>query len=453
MENENQYPYYNMAAPEPVQPVTPKKKEKKKGGLGRKIFTALLCGVLFGVAAGGCFIGVNVLSDRLGIGSKGNVSTEEEKVAALTEQETEESGQTADASQTGSDTVQYPTVASTLSNASQDSSYTLTLMDASGVAELCMPSMVAIVNTYTESYTYWGQKYTQTAQASGTGIIIGQTSDELLIVSNYHVVEDCESLEITFIDDTTANAYMKGYDEEMDIAVVSVQLQYLSEDTLNNIAVAVLGDSDTVKVGEPAIVIGNALGYGQSVTAGIISALNRDLTIDGNDYTLIQTDAAINPGNSGGALLNAYGQVIGISSSKIGAETVEGMCYAIPISLVKDLIAELSLKETMIRVESGQEGYLGIYGQDVDSNVSAMYDIPQGVYISQVIEGLAAEKAGLQKGDIIVSLAGSTITSMEDLTHLLQYHAAGTDVEVVIERKVFGVYTEMTLTVTLGSKE
>ena len=218
------------------------------------------------------------------------------------------------------------------------------------------------------------------------------------------------------------------------------------------IAIAVLGDSDALEVGEPAIAIGNALGYGQSVTTGVISAVNRELEIEGVMHTLVQTDAAINPGNSGGALLNLNGEVVGINSNKIGGTTIEGMGYAIPISLVKELIEELSLKETLIKVEEGKEGYLGIYGQNVTDDVSSMYEIPIGVYISQVIEDSGAEAAGLRRGDIIVKLNDTTIKSMDDLTGILQYYEAGTTVQITIQRKKAGIYQEKVVDLVLGKR-
>ena len=325
-------------------------------------------------------------------------------------------------------------------------------MDVSDVATICMPSVVSIINTYTTAYNYFGQRYEETSQASGTGIIIGQSETELLIVTNYHVIANADRLDVTFIDTTSAVANLKGYDEDMDIAVVAIQLADMSDSTIQSIAIAILGDSDSLKVGEPAIAIGNALGYGQSVTLGVISALNRELMIDGVNHVLIQTDAAINPGNSGGALVNSRGEVIGINSNKIGGSTVEGMGYAIPISLVRDLIDELSLKETLIKVESGQEGYLGIYGMNVTDEVYEMYDIPKGAYITQVIEGGAAETAGLMRGDIITALEDKQIESMEDLSRYLQYYAAGTRVTITYQRKENGYYREHTVSLTLGEK-
>ncbi len=449
----NEYPFYNYNTQAPMMNSsgasnTTQKTAKKRAGLGKRILASILCGILLGISAGIGFVGVTQIANRFEPKqSEKNVASgsKEEALPAIGIKDPDAAGVAGDGE------TEYPTISSTTL---QDTPQTEgAVMTPAQVAKTCMPAVVSIINTFTETYTYFGQKYSETGRASGTGIIIGQSRDELLIVTNYHVIEAQESLEITFIDETTAAAYVKGYDETMDIAVISVRLSELSEATMGEIAVAILGDSDTLEVGESAVAIGNALGYGQSVTVGVISALNREVEIDGSVHTLIQTDAAINPGNSGGALLNLHGEVIGINSSKIGGSAVEGMCYAIPISLVKDLIEQLSLQETLIRVESGQEGYLGIYGQDVDDEVASLYDIPKGVYISQVIEGEAAFFAGLQKGDIITSIAGRTITGMDELTSLLKYHAAGTEVEVIYQRKMDGFYQEQKATVVLGSRK
>lgn len=425
------------------------KREAKAQGrsrmsLPKRLAVIALTAVLFGACAGGAFLGVRYLGDRY-MGKKDTVQEMENGIG-------DESKHQGNAN-SGVANVERPSVSSTVDGFNGDvSDNPVMAYDVSAVAEMCMPSVISIVNDFTETYTIYGQRYEQPGQSSGSGIIIGQSDTELLLVTNYHVVAGADKLTITFIDKTTAQASIKGYEEDMDIAVIAIQLADLTDETLGKIAIAVLGDSDALKVGEAAIAIGNALGYGQSVTLGVISALNRELEIEGTYHTLLQTDAAINPGNSGGALLNIRGEVIGINSNKIGGSVVEGMGYAIPISLVKDLIEELSLKETLIKVEDGQEGYLGIYGMDVSEEVASMYDIPKGVYISQAIEGGAAEKAGLIRGDIITALQGNKIHGMTDLSNLLQYYSVGTKVEVTIQRKENGLYSEKNVTLTLGSK-
>jgi serine protease Do len=319
--------------------------------------------------------------------------------------------------------------------------------DVTEVVKAAMPCVVAITNNYT-SYNSWYGEITD-EEASGSGIIIQQSEDELLIVTNYHVIEDNNSLIITFIDDSEAEAYVKGASEDDDLAIVSVSLGDLKADTMNSIAIAVLGDSDSLQVGEPAIAIGNSLGYGQSVTTGVISALNRNI----NESYLIQTDAAINPGNSGGALLNIRGEVIGINSSKIADYVIEGMGYAIPISTAKPIINELMLNETKKKVASDNRGFLGISGTDVTDDAANRYGMPVGVYVASVIDGSGAQKAGIEKGDIIISLDGNSITSMTQLQGMLEYYEAGTNVNVTLERQNNGEYIEKTLTVTLGKRD
>jgi serine protease Do len=285
-------------------------------------------------------------------------------------------------------------------------------------------------------------------ESCGSGIIVQQNNDELLIVTNYHVIEDSNTITVTFYDDTDAEAFVKGSSPDDDLAIVSVSLDDLGDETVDSIAIAVLGDSDTLQVGEPAIAIGNSLGYGQSVTTGVISAINRNI----NDTYLIQTDAAINPGNSGGALLNIRGEVIGINSSKIADYVIEGMGYAIPISTAKPIINELMLNETKKKVASDNRGFLGISGTDVTEDASSRYGMPSGVYVADVIDGSGAQKAGIEKGDIIVSFDGEQVTSMTGLQGMLEYYEAGTKVTVVLERQNNGDYREHSVTVTLGKR-
>ena len=332
--------------------------------------------------------------------------------------------------------------------------------DVSNVVEKVMPAMVSIVNNFTETANVFGQQYTQEEAASGSGIIVGKTDDELLIVSNNHVVESADTLTVTFIDGSEAQAQVKGLDSDMDLAVIAVSLNDLSDDTKNAITVATLGSSDDLKLGEPVIAIGNALGYGQSVTNGIVSALNREITLEngstglenGSTGTFIQTNAAINPGNSGGALLNMNGEVIGINSNKIGGTAVEGMGYAIPITSASPIIADLMERQTRTKVAEDEVGYIGISLREVTSQISQMYNMPEGIYVLSVEEGSAAANAGIMKGDIITKFDGSSISSYSDLQKTLQYYAAGDSVTVTVQRPQNGEYVSIELNLTLGSR-
>lgn len=328
------------------------------------------------------------------------------------------------------------------------------MADVSAVVKTAMPCVVSITNEYT-AYDYWyDEEYDELV--NGSGIVVAQGDDELLIVTNYHVVENNNNLYVQFIDDEEAVAYVKGVSMENDLAIVSVFLEDMSDDTLESIAIAALGDSDSLQVGEPAIAIGNSLGYGQSVTTGVISALNRNVFADDPDMIsgyLIQTDAAINPGNSGGALLNVKGEVIGINSSKIADYVIEGMGYAIPISTAKPIIEDLMQKETRKKVPEEERAFLGIAGTDVSEEATVQYEMPEGVYVKNVLENTAADEAGILKGDIIMYIDGEKITHMQELQGMMEYYAAGTEIEVVLMRQSNGEYKERTIDVMLGYKE
>ena len=318
-----------------------------------------------------------------------------------------------------------------------------------------MPSIVAITNiSQTEYYNWYGQSQTYDSESCGSGILVAEDTDYLYIATNNHVVSDASSLTICFVDNSTVAAEVKGTDSGTDLAVVSVKKTDLSSETLETVKIATLGDSDSLKVGQAAIAIGNALGYGQSVTTGVISALDRQVTVTdsetGNQVTnaLIQTDAAINPGNSGGALLNSRGEVVGINSVKYSDTQVEGMGYAIPMTTAEPIINKLINRQV---VDSSERAFLGVTGVDVTSDVASAYEMPEGIYVVQISEGSAAEEAGIQEGDILVSLDNSAVSSMETLEELLQYYSAGTQVDVVIKRAAKGGYEELTLPVTLGS--
>ena len=346
------------------------------------------------------------------------------------------------------------------SNASLTKTSSVVTSDVSSVVENVMPSIVSITNmSVQEVQNFFGGTSKQESESAGTGIIISQNDSELLVVTNNHVVAGSNTLTVTFADGNSVEANIKGTDSEYDVAVVAVPLDSISEDTKKAISVATLGDSTELKVGEPAIAIGNALGYGQSVTTGVISALNRSVS-ETNETTgettessvkLIQTDAAINPGNSGGALLNAKGEVIGINTAKVATDAVEGMGYAIPISSASDVIKNLMNQKTKTKVAEGKQGYLGIEGVDVTSDSSQMYNMPTGVYVSNVISGGGAKNAGITKGCVITELEGTTVDSMSALKEELQYYKVGEKVKVTIQvPNSNGSYKERTVKVTLG---
>ena len=322
------------------------------------------------------------------------------------------------------------------------------------VVNKVMPSIVSVYNDYTqEVQTFFGETYTMEGQSTGSGIIIGKTDEELLIVTNNHVVEGADNLRVLFIDEETCEAELKGTDANNDLAVIAVSLDSIKDTTLNEIKVATLGNSDALRIGEDVIAIGNALGYGQSVTTGIVSANNREINDDTITGTFIQTDAAINPGNSGGALVDINGNVIGINSSKIGGSTVEGMGFAIPISKAIPIIEKLMSRETLSKVSEEEQGTIGISGATVTSSVSKAYNMPVGVYVAQIIEGGGAASSDLHEGDIITALNDQAVSSMEDLQNLLQYYQAGTEVALTIQRQDGqGSYAEATVMVTLGTR-
>lgn len=322
------------------------------------------------------------------------------------------------------------------------------------VVDTVMPSIVSVYNDFTEEVqTFYGQTFTRQGESTGSGIIIGKTDTELLIVTNNHVVDGADHLRVLFIDQETCDAEIKGTNPSNDLAVIAVALSDIKSTTLDQIKVATLGNSDNLKIGEDVIAIGNALGYGQSVTTGIVSANNREISDETITGTFIQTDAAINPGNSGGALVNINGHVIGINSSKIGGNAVEGMGFAIPISRAIPIIEELMSRETLSKVEEGEQGTIGISGVTVTSDVAKAYNMPQGVYVAQIIENGGAAKSDLHEGDIITAIDGQTVSSMEELQKQLEYHRAGTEVTLTVQRQDGkGSYAETAVKVTLGTR-
>ena len=414
----------------PQQGKKPKKaKMKKKHGFGGTVGKAAAVALVFGMVSGATFYGTGYAIDY----ANGKVTTTSEKTVTQTSSNTKSSG----------------------SISATNVSTATTVNDVSDIAENVMPSIVSITNMGQQTVNFFGQQVTQDVEGAGSGIIIGQTDDAIYIATNNHVVANSTQLTVNFIDDQSVAAEIKGTDTSTDLAVISVAVSDIPKDTLSKIKVATLGDSDSLKVGEGTVAIGNALGYGQSVTTGVISALNREVTVqDENTGTsvtndLIQTSAAINPGNSGGALLNMKGEVIGINSVKYSDEQVEGMGFAIPISQAEPIINDLINREV---VDDSNSAYLGVAGQDVTSDIAKAYGMPEGIYVTQVKEGTAAEAAGIQKGDIITKFDGKKVSSMEALRDNMQYYAAGTTVEVVVQTNQNGEWQEQTLSVTLGKK-
>lgn len=326
--------------------------------------------------------------------------------------------------------------------------------DVAKVAANVMPSVVSITNLSVQEVQmfFFGGTVQQEYESSGSGVIIGQNDSELLIVSNNHVVEESKALTVTFHDGTSVEAKIKGTDSDMDLAIIAVPTSEITRETMDVIKIATIGDSDKLAVGEPAIAIGNALGYGQSVTSGIVSALKRQL--DDSEVEFIQTDAAINPGNSGGALLNANGEVIGINTAKLKDTAVEGMGYAIPISDVSDILSDLMNRETKTKVPENKQGALGISGVTVDETSSELYGIPEGALVREIMEGGAAEAAGLPKGCIITEVNGNDVDSMEELQEEITYYEAGETVRITAEvAGENGNYVERTYDVKLMSRQ
>lgn len=397
-------------------------KKKKEMTLQKKWGMVVAMALVFGLIAGGTMYGVNAAANRLY--SQNHISQTD-----TTEASTSES--------------------------------------SSGVAQVAdnaMPSVVTISTMSVEEMrSFFGGTQQYEVEGAGTGVIIGENDTELLIATNNHVVEGASSLSVGFIDESTVSAEIKGTDAENDLAVISVKLSDISTDTMNQIKIASIGDSDELQLGEQVVAIGNALGYGQSVTSGYVSALNRDLSLTDesgntiNSTGLIQTDAVINPGNSGGALLNMNGELIGINEAKSGTTssgtTVDNIGFAIPINKAQESLQNLMNQETREKVSEDQASYIGIQGASVSSDEQEKFSIPAGVVVASVVEDGPAAQAGIQEGDIITELDGRSVSSIEGLQDTLQYYAAGETVDIVVQRADNGSYQEQTLSITLGSAQ
>lgn len=427
-----------------MDPKKPKKPKKSHKGFGKAVAKFLAIAVVFGLVAGTAFAGGNYYAST-------KLEKEVEEELAVSEA-------------TGikkSEGIIDSTAVSTAT----------TVTDVSDIVDNVMPAIVQVTNMSIVEYRNWfGQHYATESESAGSGIIISQDSEYLYIVTNNHVVEGANTLTITFVDDSAVEAHLQGTDPNTDLAIVKVSLSDIDSATLKEIKVASIGSSDDLKVGSSAVVIGNALGYGQSVTTGVISALNREVSFQNNDgstysQALIQTDAAVNPGNSGGALLNMNGEVVGIVSAKYSDTEVEGMGYAIPISTASTVIETLMSAQTEEQVaenneestedltpSNGNSAYLGIMGVDVDAVNAVQYHMPQGVYVARVISGTGADKAGLQKKDVITGLNGTQVKSMEELQQQLSSLSAGDTVEVTVARYADD-YAEETIQVTLSSAQ
>lgn len=413
-----------QAVPEPE-----KAKKEKKSGFGRTLLKTICIALVAGIVGGGAFLGVvSKGSQILGLPTKAETVTEVQKNDSNL------------------------AVATTVKNS----------IDVTDIVKECLPSIVSINNKGVQEIRSWFGTYQQETSGSGSGIIIGQNDSELLIVTNYHVVSDSQELSVYFSfdedseeEDNVVGAKIKGYDSGKDLAVIAVNLSDIPQEARSQIKIATIGDSSQLQVGEQVVAIGNALGYGQSTTTGIVSALNRQVTLTGSNgetisNRLIQVDAAINPGNSGGALLNMKGEVIGINSAKLASEKVEGMGYAIPITEVESIIGDLMNKETRDKVAEGEEGYLGIKCLDMSAEVAQTYDLPVGVYVKSVVKGGAADLAGIQAGDVIVKMEGSSVSSATELVEALGYYRAGETVNLVVKTRATG-YQEQNIEVTLNT--
>lgn len=410
--------YYSNIPPEPDK----RRRKRKNGdnnkngsGIGKKIAKLVASAAIFGLVAGTCFVGVSVVKDKFYPSTADKIETT--------------SGTTSSKKET--------------SSGSGSNS-----QNVASVVNEVMPSVVSITSTI-QSSNYYGFG-TQESEGAGSGFIIAKTKDSLMIATNNHVVSDATSLTVGFVDDTTAKATVVGTDSSADLAVISVKIKDIKDSTASKIKVATLGSSDDLKVGEEVVAIGNALGYGQSVTTGVVSAKNREVSLTDGTMNLLQTDAAINPGNSGGVLINMDGQVVGINNAKLEDTSVEGMGYAIPITTAKTILTDLMNAGS---VSTKDAAFLGVVGRDINESYSSALGIPSGIYVSQVVSGSPAEKAGISAGDVIVKFEGNNVSTMSGLKEKLAIKKANTKVKITFKRaNQSGTYEEKTVTVTLGKK-
>ena len=410
--------YYSNIPPEPDKRRRKRKnddKNKNGSGIGKKIAKLVASAAIFGLVAGTCFVGVSVVKDKFYPSTADKIETT--------------SGTTSSKKETSSGS----------SSNSQN---------VASVVNEVMPSVVSITSTI-QSSNYYGFG-TQESEGAGSGFIIAKTKDSLMIATNNHVVSDATTLTVGFVDDTTAKATVVGTDSSADLAVISVKIKDIKDSTASKIKVATLGSSDDLKVGEEVVAIGNALGYGQSVTTGVVSAKNREVSLTDGTMNLLQTDAAINPGNSGGVLINMDGQVVGINNAKLEDTSVEGMGYAIPITTAKTILTDLMNAGS---VSTKDAAFLGVVGRDINESYSSALGIPSGIYVSQVVSGSPAEKAGISAGDVIVKFEGNNVSTMSGLKEKLAIKKANTKVKITFKRaNQSGTYEEKTVTVTLGKK-
>lgn len=412
-------------------PEEPQRRGKKNGRFARRAAGIAAAGILFGCVAGGTMAGVDYLAGRLG--SRAGAETKiQESVAASTEAQTQEAA---------------PEAGGTVIQASTGN-------DVSAIVEKAMPSVVAINNKtlYTTQDWFFGTQQYE-ASSAGSGIIVGKSDTEILIATNSHVIANSEEMSVVFIDGSSAPAALKGTDSEADLAVIAVQLKDIPESALSQIKVATMGDSDSLKLGNGVVAIGNALGEGQSVTVGYISALDKEVDIEGVTKKLIQVDAAINPGNSGGALLDMNGNLIGINEAKMASTEVEGVGYAIPISYAKDIIDDLMTKTTKVAVDEDEQGYLGIQIQNINSQMAKAYGMPEGIYVYKIVEGQAAANSDLRERDIITKVNGESVRTAEDLQKMLTYYKGGETVTLTVQSLDNGAYQEREVQVTLGYRK
>lgn len=432
--------YGNYTYYQPQQDPNQPQDHRKPGGTGKKVLVTLGLAVLFGVVAGGIIIGSSMIVHKE---IKNGQKTEYQLPTTELPQQENADGDSNSAAGSGSDATEEVSAGTT-------GEYTV-----AQVAKSCMPSVVSITNASVKTVQdFFGGVQQYPSESSGSGIIVGQNDSEILVATNNHVVADADTITVAFDDDAVYEAQVKGTDSDNDLAVVAVKISDMSEDTLKSIKVVSIGNSDELEIGEQVVAIGNALGYGQSVTSGWISAVDREVTDEDGKTTgkLIQTDAAINPGNSGGALLNMQGELIGINSAKAAATEVEGMGYAIPVSVAQPILDELMNRETRYKTDEEHAGYIGVTCLNVDSTSAQTYGIPLGAFVDSVEEGGPAQTAGIQKGDVIVKFDGMTVSGSSDLVGKLEYYQAGETVDVVISRAQNGEYQEQTVSVTLGKK-